>query len=613
MRAGRRIAAASALVATLAAGGIAVATQGGDGAPASPGKLVKAERGVVDTTVGGIGHVTTLTGAALLSVPSSSSSAAGAGAASPGAAGAASTPAAGSSVSAGASGGSTSSSSAASPSAASSAGGATPAPADAVFPTVSGHVTRLLVNEGDQVSAGQPIARVSDDGTIAGGVLQARSDLGTARLQLAQKNVQDPLLGPPPTAAEVQAGQQAIVTAQTALRGLQGPPLPTDVAAARSELARAIADLHSSQASPIATTAAELAVTTAQQNLQTLTGSPDPAELAAAQLEVAKAILEQQSLSPTPTPAESTAAQLAVTAGQQRVDQLIHPPASVVSAAQGELAKAKLDLAALRATRQGTGLSALRAAVKAARTRLHQLRPTADVIATAQSDVRRALADLAVLRQRGAPASAIDLALARLTVVVSRQRLGLARHLAGELTVRARSTGTVTSLLTTPGAAVDPATPLMRVQDLGNLVVALDLSEFDVGHVRVGELTRVSVDALGGRTYKGRVIDLAPSGTDVGGVVNFPVIIALQGTGGGSASVRPGMSVSARIVTRIQRDVVRVPSAAVSGGNQVTVRESSGALTPRPVKLGLEGPQVVEVRSGLQPGDQVLIPAGSKG
>ncbi|MDQ2934836.1 MAG: efflux RND transporter periplasmic adaptor subunit [Chloroflexota bacterium] len=445
-------------------------------------------------------------------------------------------------------------------------------------------------------------------------MLQARNDLGTARLELAQKRVQDPLLGPPPTAAEVQAGHQAVITAETALRGLQGPPLATDVAAARSDLARAVADLHSSRASPIATTAAELGVTTAQQNLQTLTGFPDPAELAAGQLDVAKATLDLETLlSGSPTPTEIAAAQLAVTAAQQKLNQLIHPPAAVVSAAQGDLAKAKLDLAALRATRQGTGLSALRSAVTAARTRLHQLRPTADVIATAQSDVRRAQADIAVLRQRGAPASAIDLALARLKVVVSRQRLGLAQHLAGQLTVRARSTGTVTSLLTTPGAAVDPATPLMRVQDLGNLVVALDLSEFDVGHVRVGELARVSVDALGGRTYKGRVIDVASGGTDVGGVVNFPVIIALQGTSSGSVSVRPGMSVSARIVTRIQRDVVRIPTAAVSGGNQVTVRGPSGALKTQPVKLGLEGPQLVEVQSGLQPGARVQIPAGSGG
>ena len=269
-------------------------------------------------------------------------------------------------------------------------------------------------------------------------MLQARNELGTARLELAQKETHDPLLGPPPTPAELAAGQQAMITAKTALRELEGLHPPAEVAAARSELARAVAELHSSRASPAAIRAAELAVTTAQQNLQMVTGAPDPAELAAAQLEVANAVLAQSSLSSESTPAESAAAQLAVTAAQQKLNQLIHPLPAVVSAAQGELARAEFDLQSLLATRHGPGLSALRAAVAAARSRLAHLRPTEAVIAAAQSEVRRARADLAVLRQRGAPASSIDQALARLKVVVSRQRLDLAKHLAGQLTVRAR-------------------------------------------------------------------------------------------------------------------------------------------------------------------------------
>lgn len=594
-----RIVVGAALAAGVAATGLVLMTQNGGGPKQASGTYATAERGVVDTTVGGIGHVTTLTGAALLSVPSSSPSSASAGGA-----GVGSGSAVGSSISAGGASGTSS--------AASSSGtsGTTPVPADAVFPIVSGHVSRLLVHEGDEVTAGQPVARVSDSGATAGTVLQIRNELASARLELAQRKAHDPLLGPPPTPAELRAGQQAIVTAKTALRDLSGSPPPAEVAAARSELDRAVAELHSSRASPAAIEAAELAVTTAQQNLETLTGAPDPAELAAAQLEVANALLAQGSLSTESTPAESAAAQLAVTAAQQKLNQLIHPLPAVVSAAQGELAKAELDLQALLETRHGTGLSALRAAVVAARSRLAHLRPTEAVIATGRSEVRRARADLAVLRQRGAPASAIDQALARLKVVVSRQRLALAEHLAGQLTVRARASGTVTSVLSAVGAAVDPTTPLMRVQDLGNLVVALELSEFDVAHVRVGELTRVSVDALGGRRVTGRVIDVSPTGTEVGGVVNFPVTIALKATGG--ANVRPGMSVSARIVTRIRRNVVRIPSAALSGGDRpaVMVRGPFGTPTRRPVELGLRGPKLVEVRSGLRVGDRVLVPAG---
>lgn len=587
----------AALVAGVAVTGLVLVTQNGGGPKQAPGTYARAERGVVDTTVGGVGHVTTLTGAALLPVSSSASSAAspvGTGAGSALAAGASSPFAVGT--------GST---------AAPTTGGSGAAPADAVFATVAGHVSRVLVHPGDRVTKGQAVARISDDGASVGLVRQAGDELASAGLELAQKEVHDPLLGPSPTLAELRAGQQAIVTAKTTLRELTGPPLPAEVAAARSELARAVAELHSSRVSPGAIKVAELAVTTAQQNLQRLTGAPDPAEVAAAQAEVANALLAQQSLSPEATPAERSAVQQAVIAAQQKLNQLFFPASATISAAQGELAKAEVDLQALLETRHGTGLSALRTAVAAAKSRLAHLRPTESTIATAKSEVRRARADLAILRQRGAPASAIEQAIAGVKVAMGRQRLALAEHLAGQLIVRARSSGRVTSVLTTAGAPVDPTTPLMRVQNLGNLVVAIELSEFDVAHVQVGELTRVSVDALGGRQVKGRVIDVSPIGTELGGVVNFPVTIALATAGGAGTGVRPGMTVSARIVTRIRRNVVRIPSAAVGGGEPpaVMVRKPSGGLTRHPVELGLQGANLVEVRSGLRAGELVLVPA----
>jgi RND family efflux transporter MFP subunit len=583
-------------VAVLAIAGGAVffvAGQNGGGSKQTPGTFVTAGRGIVETTVGGVGHVTTLSGAAQLSLPLVASSTSTA-------AGGASEAAAGSGVAGATSAGTT---------AAGSAGAV--APADAVFPTTSGHIARLLVRPGERVLVGQPVARISDSGASSSAVMQARADFSTARLELAQKKSQNTMLGPPPTTAEVLAGRQAVTTARTALRALRAPPPPSEVATARAELIRAIADLHGAKASPAAISVAELAVTTARQNLQRLVGPPEPAELAAAQLEVANALLAQASLSPEAIPAEGAAAQLAVTAAQLKLEGFLHPPAPVVTAAQAEVAKAELDVESLRATRHGPGLAALRAAVAAAKARLTHLRPTPAVISTAQSEIRKARADLAVLRQRGAPASATEQALARLKVLVGRQRLALAKHLAGQLTVTAPAAGTVTSVLTAVGAPVDAATPLIRVQDLSHLAIALQLSEFDVAHVRVGELTRISVDALGGRELKGRVIDVSPVGSEAGGVVNFPVTIALDATSGGASPVRPGMSVSARIVTRMRRNVVRIPATAVSeeGRPIVAIGEPSGTLRRRPVEIGLRGTSLVQVRSGLRPGDRVLIPA----
>jgi hypothetical protein len=110
-----RIVAGAVLTAGLAAAGLGLVTQNGGGPKQVPGTYAKAERGVVDTTVGGVGHVTTLTGSALLSVPSfSSSSGAGVGNGSP----------VGSSVSAGAAAGASTTANASS--------GPTAVPADAV-------------------------------------------------------------------------------------------------------------------------------------------------------------------------------------------------------------------------------------------------------------------------------------------------------------------------------------------------------------------------------------------------------------------------------------------------------------------------------------------------
>jgi macrolide-specific efflux system membrane fusion protein len=94
--------------------------------------------------------------------------------------------------------------------------------------------------------------------------------------------------------------------------------------------------------------------------------------------------------------------------------------------------------------------------------------------------------------------------------------------------------------------------------------------------------------------------------------VNFPVILGLRSHDG----LRPGMSVSARVIVRRARDVVRIPQQAVvdrGGGSSVTVRTASGALRPRPVELGLAGATFVEVRSGLRAGERILVPQGGGG
>ena len=129
-----------------------------DGSTSPAHDVVVVHRGDITRTVGGVGHVATLRDAARLAVPVSD-------------------PAGGSSSSSSAGAGST---------------------AEAVFAGGTGHVLSLVVDVGAEVTPGQVLAHITDDGSAQTAVVLASSELAAARLDLAKLRVQDPARGLPP-------------------------------------------------------------------------------------------------------------------------------------------------------------------------------------------------------------------------------------------------------------------------------------------------------------------------------------------------------------------------------------------------------------------------------
>jgi RND family efflux transporter MFP subunit len=337
----------------------------------------------------------------------------------------------------------------------------------------------------------------------------------------------------------------------------------------------------------------------------------DPATVSAAQLELDKALAALAALKP-PLAQEVASAQAAVDAARTKLAALQGPgDAADVAAARQDLAVAQAEVRTLRSGPSALGRSAARAAVASARAKLAQIAGPAAVIA-ARSAVSKAVADLAALEARGGPASASDIALARLKYQSAAARLAAARLDLRYLTVRAPSAGTVNALLTAPGAPVDGTTAIVSVTNLSRLAVRVDLSEFDVARVKSGLKATVSVDALGGKAFPGRVVFTALAGTDKDGVVTFPVTVSLKGVHG----PRPGMNASVRIIVAQRHDVVEVPIDAVSrdeDGATVAVVGSDGKSSTRAVKLGLANNKSVEVVKGLRAGERIAVEAASSG
>lgn len=423
------------------------------------------------------------------------------------------------------------------------------------------------------------------------------------------------------TAEALVAAEQAVTAAQRRLDRLNGPPDPAAVALATSDLRRAEADLaaYAPKATDPAAivdserAARQAAVDSAKAQLAKVSAPASPADVATAQHELDKAKAELAALKnpAAPSPEALASAEQAVDAAKRKRARLLAaPPAADVSAARLELKRAEAELKTLQAGPTPEALAAAAQAVEAAKARLDQLLrpPLASDASTARLEVRRAQAELAALRARGAPASQIDIALAELRVAAAAARLDAARVTKRLLTVRAPWAGTVTSVLTVRGASVDALTPVVTVADLDHLAVTIDLSEFDAAAVESGMRANVSVDALGGETFPGKVHFVAPTGSSSGsGVVTFPVRVSLAEPEG----LRPGMNVSVRIITAQKKGVVQVPLEAVitdeDDNATVQVLDAAGNPAARPVVLGLANNKTVEIVKGLKVGTRVLL------
>jgi HlyD family secretion protein len=334
--------------------------------------------------------------------------------------------------------------------------------------------------------------------------------------------------------------------------------------------------------------------------------------VSAANGELEKAIADLAALKRPPLPPlpqAVAAARQALQAARVKRATLLHPPPADVSAARLDLARARSELRVLRFGPTRAALTAAHQAITTAKVKLEQLfaPPLQADLATARADVRKAEADLAVLRTRGAPASAIDIALASRKASAAQSRLTTALAAERLLTVRAQAAGTVTALLSVRGAPVDGSTPIATVSDLAHLAVAVDLSEFDVARVKEGQRAVAKVDALGGKPYPGKVLFAAPTGTDNGGVVTFPVRVGLVRTAG----LKPGMNASVRIIVAQRHHVLQLPLEAVSYNDDdlpiVSVLGPAGEPITRRVTVGLASNKNVQIVKGLRAGERVLF------
>lgn len=179
-------------------------------------------------------------------------------------------------------------------------------------------------------------------------------------------------------------------------------------------------------------------------------------------------------------------------------------------------------------------------------------------------------------------------------------RSGAVRRL---VTVTAPKGGIVINRGVTEGTAVDPSTELFTLADLSRVWVIAEVAEVDAASIRKGTPTTLTFPAFRPEPMTARVDFVYPTLTE--GTRTVRVRLSIPNADG---RLRPGMYGSAEFRGNPREGLTVKRDAVVDTGQSqhVFVLTPQNTLEPRPIKVGAQFADRVEVLQGLAVGERVV-------
>ena len=277
-----------------------------------------------------------------------------------------------------------------------------------------------------------------------------------------------------------------------------------------------------------------------------------------------------------------------------------------VASAQAELEQAQAD-----AQRQQKLLKEGAIAQQAAEQARTEARTATQALRAAQEQVRTEQQVLAAAQGRVVAQQAV--------VAEAKERRSYAR-------LTSPITGAVLEKLTEPGNLLQPGNEALKLGDFSRVKVVVQVSELELGKLRLGQPVKVRLDAFRNQTYTGQVTRISPAADTTARLVPVEVVIPNNDNKIGS-----GLLARVNFETQTQARVV-IPETALQGtegtsgqpdkqtsgqgenrqGTVFVVTEVDGKakVAPRSVTLGERADGKVEVLSGLQPGERFVARSG---
>jgi HlyD family secretion protein len=179
----------------------------------------------------------------------------------------------------------------------------------------------------------------------------------------------------------------------------------------------------------------------------------------------------------------------------------------------------------------------------------------------------------------------------------------------------------------TVAASLAAPTLFLIAQDLTKMQVDTNVSEADVGRVRVNQPATFTVDAYPGRTFTGSVTSIRKAPINVANVITYDAVIGVSNL---DLKLFPGMTANVKILVNQRLNVLRIPNAALryhpasetaaAGGGKgaapekaVWILDANNKQLRVVVATGESDGNYTEVTSGgLKDGDRVIVAALAK-
>ena len=430
---------------------------------------------------------------------------------------------------------------------------------------MSGPIAEVLVSEGQQVEAGQVLARL-DAASLEWQVARAQASLDTAQARLEQASE-------PPSEADLASAQAALDSAMANYDKVKAGPTEEELASAQAALDSAIATYASVQEGP---TEEELAS-------------------ARAAMDSARAALQQ--------------AQAAYDRIKDQPDVQMRQESLTLQNATIEYERVKANYEAVASRPTESELAAAAAQVSSAKSQLSQLleRPTESELAAAAAQVSSAEATLVQLQER--PKSR-DVTVYQAQVEEAAVALAQAQAELEGAVITAPFDGSILTVQANEGEWASPGAPAIILAATQLLILDVNVDEVDVAQLAEGQPAQLSFDAIKGVEIAGMVAHIDPASTNVGGTVAYGVEISFAP---GDLAVRLGMTADVDIVVASAKDALLVPNRAIeadreTGRYYVTRQQAVGSTERLEVRIGLRDGSQTQILEGVEEGDRLVLP-----